>query len=122
MWVRPSATPGRLFLPPPIRDPPAHCNLVPSRDETVQEHEPLLLRVPVIALHGLAQTNSTQGTSSTRCSSSSANLSPPPPRSLQIQNLEGRAKKLLSTPKFPQIDGASPPWSFLDDAAASSGL
>lgn len=49
MWVRPSATPGRLFLPPPIRDPPAHCNLVPSRDETVQEHEPLLLRVPVIA-------------------------------------------------------------------------
>ncbi|KAM6478770.1 hypothetical protein HDV62DRAFT_174395 [Trichoderma sp. SZMC 28011] len=54
MWVRPSATPGRLFLPPPIRDPPAHCNLVPSRDETVQEHEPLLLRVPVIA-----QTNST---------------------------------------------------------------
>ncbi|KAL6813795.1 hypothetical protein J3E69DRAFT_115360 [Trichoderma sp. SZMC 28015] len=90
MWVRPSATPGRLFLPPPIRDPPAHCNLVPSRDETVQEHEPLLLRVrvPVIALHGLAQTNSTQGTSSTRCSSSSANLSPPPPRSPVTANPE----------------------------------
>ncbi|KAL6692853.1 hypothetical protein J3F84DRAFT_93043 [Trichoderma pleuroticola] len=54
----------------------------------------------------------------------SANLSPPP-LSLQIQNLEGRARNSLSLsqrPSFPQIDGASPPWSFLDDAAASSGF
>lgn len=85
MWVRPSATPGRLFLPPPIRDPPAHCNLVPSRDETVQEHEPLL-RVPVIA----AQTNSTQGTSMLILIGQSLT---PSPLVTSIQNLEGRAKE-----------------------------
>lgn len=118
MWVRPSATPGRLFLPPPIRDPPAHCNLVPSRDETVQEHEPLL-RVPVITLHKQTRHKVHPVLDAHRPISHPL---PPGPRSLQIQNLEGRAKKLLSTPKFPQIDGASPPWSFLDDAAASSGL
>lgn len=118
MWVRPSATPGRLFLPPPIRDPPAHCNLVPSRDETVQEHEPLLRRVPVIAR---ARTSKLEVLQVSMLILIGQSLTPSP-RSLQSRTWRGVRKKLLSTPKFPQIDGASPPWSFLDDAAASSGL